>query len=56
MVHFHQFHLNSQSNGDKCHHHIRFSDTQFHSTHGHSSNASNLVHILNGQSQGLVEW
>jgi len=46
VVHLYRLHLSGQTSGSECHHHTRLDNTRLHSSHRHSPNASNLVHVL----------
>jgi hypothetical protein len=54
VVHLHRLHLSSQTAGTKGNNHTRLDDTGLNTANRDSSNTTNLVHILKGETQGLV--
>ncbi|KAG6551047.1 hypothetical protein Mapa_007280 [Marchantia paleacea] len=56
VVHLDGHHLRSQSGGGEAHRHSRLEHSSLHSPHRDSSDASDLVHILEWQPQRLVSW
>ncbi|KAB0366186.1 hypothetical protein FD754_010342, partial [Muntiacus muntjak] len=56
MVHFYRLHFGCYIDWSKGDHHARFENTSLHSTHKDSTNTTNFIHILGGQTQGFVSW
>merc|ERR1719383_174531 len=48
--------LSSYISWCKCDYHTRLNNTSLNTTDGHCSNTSNLVNILEGKSESLVDW
>jgi len=54
MVHLHRFDLSGDVGRCETDHHTRFDDSSFNTAHGHCSDASDLVDILEGETKRLV--
>merc|ERR1719446_1499070 len=54
VVHLHGLDLSGQLDGGEGHEDSRLQDASLHSAHGHCSNSSNFVNILEGKAQRLV--
>ena len=54
MVHFNRLYFSCNIGWSKGDHHARFENTSLHSAHRDSTNATNFVDILEGQTQGSV--
>merc|ERR1719446_1767642 len=54
VVHLHGLDLSGQLDGGEGHEDSRLQDASLHSAHGHCSNSSNFVNILEGKAEGLV--
>uniref|UniRef100_A0ABI7WP34 Uncharacterized protein n=1 Tax=Felis catus TaxID=9685 RepID=A0ABI7WP34_FELCA len=56
MVHFNRLYFSCNTDWRKSDHQACLKDTGLHSTHRDSTNTTNFVDILEGQTQGLVSW
>ncbi|GER57689.1 translation elongation factor 1-alpha [Striga asiatica] len=54
MMHLDRFNFSGQTRWAESHHHSRLQYTCLHTTNRHSSNTTNLVHILKRETKGLV--
>merc|ERR1719367_792750 len=54
VVHLHRLNLSGQHVGGEGDNHARLDDASLHTTHGHCSNTSDFVDILEGKSERLV--
>jgi len=54
VVHFNRFDLSSDVSGSKRNDHTGLDDTSLDTTHGHCSNATDLVDILEWETEGFV--
>ncbi|OWK13503.1 hypothetical protein Celaphus_00014268 [Cervus elaphus hippelaphus] len=56
MVHFYRLHFSCHIDWSKGDHHARFENTSLHVTHRDSTNTTDLIDILERQTQGFVSW
>jgi len=56
VVHLHRLDLSGQLDWSKGDNHTGLDDTSLDTTDGHCSNTSDLVDILEGETEGLVVW
>ena len=56
VVHLHGLDLSGQVDWSKGDDHAGLQDTSLDTTHGHCSNTADLVHVLEGETEGLVGW
>lgn len=54
MVHFDGLHFRGDSGGGEQNSHTGLQDTSFDTSDGHSSDTTNLVHILDWKTESLV--
>mmetsp|Transcript_1725 Transcript_1725/g.4763 ORF Transcript_1725/g.4763 Transcript_1725/m.4763 type:complete len:459 (+) Transcript_1725:159-1535(+) len=54
VVHLHGLDLSGDHDGGEGHDHAGLEDARLHAAHGNRADAADLVHILEGQAQGLV--
>ena len=55
MVHFNRLYFSCNTDWSKGDHHARFENTSLHLTHRDSTNTTNCVDVLEGQTQG-IHW
>lgn len=56
VVHLHRFDLSGDVAGGKGHNHTRLDSTSFNTSHWNSSNTSDLVDVLERESERLLDW
>lgn len=54
MVHFDGLDFSGDVGGSEGHDHTRLDDTSLNTSNGNSANTGDLVHILEGKTEGLV--
>lgn len=54
VVHFDRLHFSGDTNGSKGDNHAGLDDTSFDTADGHRANTTNLVDILERETEGLV--
>ena len=55
VVHFDRLDLSRQVGGREDDHHAGLEHAGLHSAHGHRAHAADLVHVVDGEAEGLVE-
>uniref|UniRef100_A0A3Q2H4I6 Uncharacterized protein n=1 Tax=Equus caballus TaxID=9796 RepID=A0A3Q2H4I6_HORSE len=56
MMHFNRLYFSCNIDWSKGDHHARFQNTSLHSAHRDSTDTTNFVDVLEGQTQGLISW